>query len=306
MLRTRVLTALVLLAVFLPVTLFAPVGVFAALIGLVITFAAWEWARLLGLSSRGTVLYAAVTAMALLLSTRLFYTSTTGFYKAAAIFWIVGAPYMLLRKPTLVRGAWRAFLLVAGVVLLIACWYALRAARVEGVAFVLSLMLVVWCADIGAYFAGKAFGRHKLAIAISPGKTWEGAIGGWLLVMVLALAAMVAGAAGVSAGASAGGLVGTSVGASVGMSAGTTTGTFAPTLFSVYASTAGMLRALIGITLLVVFSVVGDLFESLLKRQAGVKDSSGLLPGHGGVLDRIDALLPVLPLAMLLIGPSAG
>jgi len=295
MLRTRVLTALVLLAVFLPITLFAPVGVFAALIGLVITFAAWEWARLLGLSSRGTVLYAAVTAMALLLSTRLFFTGTTGLYKAAAIFWIVAVPYMLLRKPTLARGAWRAFLLVAGVVLLIACWYALRAARVEGVAFVLSLLLVVWCADVGAYFAGKAFGRHKLAIAISPGKTWEGAIGGWLLVMVLALGAMVVGT---SAGASAGALGGASAGASP--------GTFAPTLFSVYASTSGMLRALIGITLLVAFSVVGDLFESLLKRQAGVKDSSGLLPGHGGVLDRIDALLPVLPLAMLLIGPSAG
>jgi phosphatidate cytidylyltransferase len=287
MLRTRVLTALVLLAVFLPVTLFAPVGVFGALIGLVVTFAAWEWGRLLGLSSRGTVLYAAVTAMALLLSTRLFFTSTTGFYKAAAIFWIVAAPYMLLRKPTLARGAWRAFLMVAGVVLLIACWYALRAARVEGVAFVLSLMLVVWCADVGAYFSGKAFGRHKLAIAISPGKTWEGAIGGWLLVMALAVAAMVAGT-------------------SMSTSGGISTGTFAPTLFSVYASREGMLRALIGITLLVVFSVVGDLFESLLKRQAGVKDSSGLLPGHGGVLDRIDALLPVLPLAMLLLGPSAG
>ena len=299
MLRTRVLTALVLLAVFLPVTLFAPVGVFGALIGLVITFAAWEWARLLGLSSRSTVLYAAVTAMALLLSTRLFFTSTTGFYKAAAIFWIVAAPYMLLRKPTLARGAWRAFLLVAGVVLLIACWYALRAARVEGVAFVLSLMLVVWCADVGAYFCGKAFGRHKLAITISPGKTWEGAIGGWLLVMVLALVAM-------AVGASVGTSVGASVGTSMSTSTGTSTATFAPTLFSVYASTEGMLRALIGITLLVVFSVVGDLFESLLKRQAGVKDSSGLLPGHGGVLDRIDALLPVLPLAMLLIGPGAG
>ncbi len=243
MLRTRVLTALVLLAVFLPITLFAPVGVFGALIGLVVTFAAWEWARLLGLSSRGTVLYAAVTAMALLLSTRLFFTSTTGFYKAAAIFWIVAAPYMLLRKPTLARGAWRGFLLVAGVVLLIACWYALRAARVEGVAFVLSLLLVVWCADVGAYFAGKAFGRHKLAIAISPGKTWEGAIGGWLLVMLLALTAM---AVGTSAGASAG--------VSVGAAAGTATAAFAPTLFSVYASTDGMLRALIGITLLVVFS----------------------------------------------------
>jgi phosphatidate cytidylyltransferase len=270
MLKTRVLTALILLAVFLPITLFAPIGAFGALIGFVMTFAAWEWGRLLELRARSAVLYAGLTAIALLL-THLIFASATGFYKASAIFWVVAAPYLLLRKPALARGAWRSFLLAAGVVLLIACWYALVAARIKGVAFVLSLLLVVWCADIGAYFAGKAFGRHKLALSISPGKTWEGAIGGWLLVMALALAAILSGA-------------------------------FAPTLFSVYARTEGVVRALIGVAVLVAFSIVGDLFESLLKRQAGVKDSSGLLPGHGGVLDRIDALVPVLPLAMLLLG----
>jgi phosphatidate cytidylyltransferase len=270
MLKTRVLTALALLAVFLPITLFAPVAAFGALIGFVVIFAAWEWARLLKLSPRATLFYAAVVAFALLLSTRVWFASTAGFFEASAIFWVVAAPYVLLRKPTLASGAWRNLLLVAGVVLLLACWYALVDARSRGIAFVLSLLLVVWCADIGAYFAGKAFGRHKLAVTISPGKTWEGALGGWLLVMVLAVAAIASGA-------------------------------WAPTLFSAYAVQGGVVRALIGVTLLVVLSVVGDLFESLLKRQAGVKDSSGLLPGHGGVLDRIDALLPVLPLAMLLL-----
>jgi phosphatidate cytidylyltransferase len=130
---------------------------------------------------------------------------------------------------------------------------------------------VVWLADIGAYFAGKAFGKHKLAPAISPGKTWEGAAGGWLAVIVVAGAAVA-------------------------------THALAPTLYSDLVLRLGTPRAFVALTLLVAFSVVGDLFESMLKRQAGVKDSSGLLPGHGGVLDRIDALLPVLPLAMLLLG----
>jgi phosphatidate cytidylyltransferase len=131
-------------------------------------------------------------------------------------------------------------------------------------------MLVVWLADIGAYFAGKAFGRHKLAPAISPGKTWEGAIGGWLAVLIVAAVAFALHA-------------------------------FEPTLYSALLEHLGAARTLVTLTILVVFSVIGDLFESMLKRQAGVKDSSGLLPGHGGVLDRIDALLPVLPLAMLLL-----
>jgi phosphatidate cytidylyltransferase len=152
-----------------------------------------------------------------------------------------------------------------------ACWHALVAARTVGVAFVLSLLLVVWLADIGAYFAGKALGRHKLAPSISPGKTWEGAIGGWVAVIVIG---SIAAASQV----------------------------FAPTLFTAYVEHRGWLKALVALTVLVAFSVIGDLFESLLKRQAGVKDSSGLLPGHGGVLDRIDALLPVLPIALLLVG----
>ncbi|WP_321876522.1 phosphatidate cytidylyltransferase [Paraburkholderia bannensis] len=269
MLKTRVITAIVLLAVFLPVTLFAPVAAFGALIGLVVVFAAWEWARLLKAGKVGSIVYAAIAAVLVFASTRL--ESARPLYQAAGIFWLVAGPYVLARKPVLAAGAWRAFLLAAGFILFAACWHALVAARALGVGFVLSLLLVVWLADIGAYFSGKAFGKHKLAPAISPGKTWEGAVGGWAAVMVVSVAALVLQA-------------------------------FEPTLYSALAAQLGVGRALFVLTVLVAFSVIGDLFESMLKRQAGVKDSSGLLPGHGGVLDRIDALLPVLPLAMLLLG----
>ncbi|MGF6753971.1 phosphatidate cytidylyltransferase [Paraburkholderia sp. GAS334] len=273
MLKTRVITAIVLLAVFLPVTLFAPVGAFGALIAFVVVFAAWEWARLLKLGGAGPVVYALIAAAVLVASTK----PGTGveqyrpLFQAASVFWVLVGPFVLLRKPTLAQGAWRGFLLIAGLLVFVACWHALVAARMAGVPFVLSLLLVVWLADIGAYFSGKAFGRHKLAPAISPGKTWEGAVGGWIAVLVVAIVAVA-------------------------------TYAFEPTLYSALLERLGAPRALIALTVLVVFSVVGDLFESMLKRQAGVKDSSGLLPGHGGVLDRIDALLPVLPLAMLLLG----
>jgi phosphatidate cytidylyltransferase len=269
MLKTRVLTAIVLLAVFLPVTLFAPVAAFGLLIRVVVVFAAWEWARLLKTGETGSIVYAAVAAAVVILSAHL--EAPRALFQAAGVFWIVGGPYVLLRKPTLASGAWRVFLLAAGLVIFAACWHALVAAREAGVAFVLSLLIVVWLADIGAYFAGKAFGRRKLAPAISPGKTWEGAAGGWLVVMIVSIAAILLHA-------------------------------FEPTLFSALAAHLGLGRTLFVLTVLVAFSVVGDLFESMLKRQAGVKDSSGLLPGHGGVLDRIDALLPVLPLAMLMLG----
>ncbi|EDT41610.1 phosphatidate cytidylyltransferase [Burkholderia ambifaria] len=273
MLKTRVITAVVMLAVLLPVTLFAPLTAFGALIGVVLVFAAWEWARLLKLGATGSVVYAIVAAAALAATAPLGVgaSSSRPLFMAAGVFWLLVGPFSLRRKPELAGGVWRAFLLAAGLVVFAACWHALVAARADGVPFVLSLLLVVWLADIGAYFAGKAFGKRKLAITISPGKSWEGAIGGWFAVMVVAGVAMAA-------------------------------HWFEPTLFSAFAARYGMPGAWAALTLLVAYSVIGDLFESLLKRQAGVKDSSGLLPGHGGVLDRVDALLPVLPLAMLLLG----
>ncbi|MBJ9682527.1 MULTISPECIES: phosphatidate cytidylyltransferase [Burkholderia] len=273
MLKTRVITAIAMLAVLLPVTLYAPLAAFGALIAVVLVFAAWEWARLLKLPGAGPVVYAVVAALALAATAPLGIDAAASrpLFAAAGVFWLLAGPFALRRKPELAGRVWRPFLLATGLVIFAACWHALVAARAQGVPFVLSLLLVVWLADIGAYFAGKAFGKRKLAVTISPGKSWEGAVGGWLAVMVVSGIAMAA-------------------------------HRFEPTLFFAYAMRYGMAGAWAALTLLVVYSVIGDLFESLLKRQAGVKDSSGLLPGHGGVLDRVDALLPVLPLAMLLLG----
>jgi phosphatidate cytidylyltransferase len=195
---------------------------------------------------------------------------------AATVFWCVGSALLLSGGASLwVRVPVEAKWLV-GVVGLGVAWLAVNQARVVGINFLLSTLALVWVADIAAYFSGRSFGgkvfSRKLAPSISPGKTWEGAIGG--MIGVLALAALWR-----------------ELDASFQMSEAslfTRLGTFGQSYF-------------IGALLLLgVMSVVGDLVESLFKRAAGVKDSSGLLPGHGGVLDRIDALLPVLPIAMYL------
>jgi phosphatidate cytidylyltransferase len=149
-------------------------------------------------------------------------------------------------------------------------WFALIALYRHGALYLFSTLAVVWIADIAAYFAGRAFGKRKLAPHISPGKTWAGA----------------------------GGAVGTVVLAGWGVWAAWPQGD----LFSNGLFARSPQLAVITLALLVAISIVGDLFESLLKRHAGVKDSSRLLPGHGGVLDRIDALLPVLPAAVLIEG----
>ena len=133
----------------------------------------------------------------------------------------------------------------------------------------LSVLMIVWLADIGAYFAGRAFGKHKLAPSISPGKTWEGVIGGVAAVLLVAFCVIC----------------------------------FSPwqtTLAAKILEKYGWVAMICGLVALVALSILGDLLESKLKRRAGIKDSSQLLPGHGGVLDRIDSLIPVLPLALLL------
>jgi phosphatidate cytidylyltransferase len=176
----------------------------------------------------------------------------------------------------------KALRLVAGLVALWLAWLAVAQARVAGINFLLSVLLLVWVADIFAYFAGRTFGgrfsKGKLAPSISPGKSWEGVWGGMAGVVALSLAWVYAGSA-----------------------AGGTGFWGEATLYSRLVANHGLLVMLLAVIFLAAMSVVGDLVESLIKRSAGVKDSSGLLPGHGGVLDRVDALLPTLPLAMMLV-----
>ena len=165
---------------------------------------------------------------------------------------------------------------VGGLVLLCVSWLALVQSRQVGINFLLSVMALVWVSDISAYFAGRAFGgrwiARKLAVTISPGKTWEGVAGALLGVTLMAL---------------------------VWIYADSLTPGMSRSIFSLIAEQWGLMGLLV-LGLLVAAGVVGDLLESLFKRAAGVKDSSGLLPGHGGVLDRVDALLPVVPMALWL------
>ncbi|WP_439587454.1 phosphatidate cytidylyltransferase [Hydrogenophaga sp.] len=271
MLKQRVITALLLLAVLLPALFYPSIEPFAALTLLLIGAASWEWARLNGCGPR--LALAVGLGMGFLMALVWF---AGGLTTALRPLWLaVGALWVLLAVAMLGRGVagwstWPASLRLWGGLVLIACaWLALVQARVVGLGFLLSVLLLVWMADIAAYFGGKALGRRKLAPTISPGKSWEGAISGLVGVLLLAAAWLWADGQG----------------------------------DSLYARlwALGPALAVLSLVFLCAMSVVGDLVESLVKRSAGVKDSSALLPGHGGVLDRVDALLPVLPLTMMLI-----
>lgn len=269
MLLTRVITALCLLLLILPILFLAPPMALAGLMAVIVALAGWEFGRLLGLRGPGPWVYGVACVLVMI-----------GWHDVPArnaMVWLLGASMLawVVVLALLARGVRKitpGFAVIAGLIGLVvlpAFGHAALVLRTFGVGVLLSAAVLVWAADIGAYFVGKAIGRRKLAPTISPGKSWEGAVGGWLFAMAVALALAA-------------------------------THAFAPTWFARIADRAGLLTVAVLTTLMVVASVVGDLFESLLKRQVGKKDSSRLLPGHGGVLDRIDALLPVLPMAALL------
>lgn len=274
MLKQRIITALLLLAVLLPALFHSDPQPFCLLTLLLIVAGGWEWARLNGLA------FAAALVCGLGLGALLglawwqigLERSLPWLWQMTGIFWLVAAP-LLLRAGV---AGWprvpQALRLWLGLALIGLAWWAMAQARVQGVALLLSIMALVWTADIAAYFGGRAFGRRKLAPTISPGKSWAGVYSGAAGVLVLALCWTWAEQRYGTPGASLYGR-----------------------LWAM-----GPLPALLGLLLLTAMSVCGDLIESLVKRSAGVKDSSQLLPGHGGVLDRVDALLPVLPLGMML------
>ncbi len=276
MLKARVLTALALLAIFLPVLWFAPLIWLGVLMAVVITLAAWEWWRLLfPQNPKRAVSYAGLCLLSL--SAWFMYAGMQAIQVLlwfTLAFWLLVVPVLMSRALDLNMQFWRWPLAIAGLFILPACWFALMHLRAISMTLFLSVLVLVWAADIGAYFAGKTFGKHKLAIRLSPGKSIEGAIGGCLLVLLIAI---------------------------LGSSYFSDFELFQHNFFDLIQGKLGWAGMLALTVLLVAMSIQGDLFESQLKRIAGVKDSSALLPGHGGFLDRIDALLPVLPLAGLIV-----
>ncbi len=272
MLATRIVTALVLVTGVLAALFLLPSWAWGAVSLAGIMVAAGEWANLAGYGRPAWALFVGGT---LLIGVNLLFSPLADFDAGwpdgvvlavcgpATLFWMLVAPAWL-------RGQWKPssplLVAVVGWLLLVAAWVAVVELQARSPWLALAAMAIVWVADVAAYFTGRAFGRRKLAPSISPGKTWEGVYGALAAVVVYAVALMpLASRAG-----------------------------YAHEI-SPLAAAAWLLLALV----LAALSVIGDLFESLQKRHAGVKDSGTLLPGHGGVLDRIDALLAALPLAAL-------
>lgn len=271
MLKTRIITALVLLGVLIPILYSGSMLLFSIVATLFFGAAMWECQRLF--KKPAPVLMALVwSALFLYLSLSNVAPSRPDFPALLALcvlFWGVrlvpalgfGLPPMAGLSNGVLSGIYG--------VAVFGCFVAMVTLFSHSPVFLLSVMAMVWIADVGAYFSGKAFGKRKLAPSISPGKSWEGAIGGWLALL----------------------LIGAVTAAS---------GSLPDTFPSKVLALAGWSGLILALTVVSMASVVGDLFESLLKRRAGMKDSSSLLPGHGGVLDRIDALIPVLPIAALI------
>jgi phosphatidate cytidylyltransferase len=279
MLKQRVITALILLALLLPALFATNPWPFMGLTVVLIAAGAWEWGRLNAVPPWMAWAGAVLCLMACALAERMGWVQQT----PPPVWLLAGAVWVLLGGWMIQRGVpgwklWpRSLRWLGGLMLLALAWLAMAQAHQRGVNFLLSVLVLVWAADVFAYFFGRAFGgrwiKTKLAASISPGKSWEGVLGGMLGVLVVATAWVA-----------------------FDRHWALTDVSFYSLLFA-----QGGWVALPALLFMSAMSVVGDLVESLVKRSAGMKDSSGLLPGHGGVLDRVDALLPALPLAMMLV-----
>lgn len=264
MLKQRIITAVLLAALFLTTLFFASPWIFVLFVVSILAVSAWEWANLCGLTSQvGRVAYAlsflVLSALCWWCIYQFEWFSAKSLLVAAlcwwaiALLWVQGYPSsaVLWRAP-IVRMLMGACVLVPAVI----GTYELRF-HSQGVVWVIAVVAVVAAADSGAYFTGRAFGRTKLSPSVSPGKSWEGVAGGALLVSLLAV------------------------------------------VFALVWSKLTIQQCLIVAVSTGLVSVLGDLLESMLKRHRGIKDSSQLLPGHGGVLDRVDGLVAAIPVFAL-------
>ncbi len=269
-LQQRLLTAAVLAPLFLGAILWLPTLYVMVLFALVVAQGGWEWSALIGMRAGSQrALYVAALLIVLLMVARLLQTPglLQGLLVLATAWWVAALNW--IRRSEAAGGMADATaqgvswpLALAGFLVLVPVWAALVVLHGNGSAGVwllLTLMGIVWGADSGAYFAGRRWGRRKLAPHISPGKTWEGVSGGVATAVLIALLA-------------------------------------AWLMDFAWASMPGF--ALLAVVT-ALFSIVGDLLESLLKRRRGVKDSGALLPGHGGILDRIDSLTAAAPVYTL-------
>jgi phosphatidate cytidylyltransferase len=285
MLAHRVASALVLLAALIAALMSSSPWPWMAMITLMTAAANWEWARLTGYAAPATYAMAAVFVLGV--AATMFLIGGQQLATQHVVWWMLSATWVVMGCLVLSRGVsgwtqWpQALRMVIGFLALLAVWWALVLCAADSLNFLMSVLMVVWVSDVAAYFGGKSlggkvFGARKLAPSISPGKTWEGAVSGALGALLLAWV----------------------------WTRWVDSSSFVdgPSLFSRLVASHGWVVMWLAVLLLVIMGIVGDLFESMVKRAAGAKDSSRLLPGHGGVLDRVDALLPVVPMAWTFAG----
>lgn len=262
-LKQRIITAIVLVPVVVWCIFLAPgAWAFRAFAAAIVGVAAWEWAAMMGWKQAGSRAAYALLVLALLAALQ-FVPLAPAFHKlvyaVAVLFWLMA--HRLVRAYPEGADGWSdaPVLFALGLVLLVPAWLGLVTLHGQSAAWLMYLLILVWGADTGAYFAGRAFGKTKLAPAVSPGKTLEGFLGGIALTMAIAVGV------------------------------------------ALYAGFGGQrFWAFMGLSLLTVLaSVLGDLFESMVKRRAGIKDSGTIFPGHGGALDRIDSLTAAAPVFAL-------
>lgn len=285
MLKQRVITAIILLIVLIGAYMAGPV-VLSGVMAIGFTVALWEWLKLAGINTKASALVAAVLGIGMSSLTYFAYqeiasgmegsAALLGNLSSAFIYYILFITLLWIGISIRVFFARHTGMKVAPVMVALSGIFFVPAAWLSfvgmyatfGISMILSLLVIVWVADIMAYFTGMAFGKHRMSPAISPKKSWEGAAGGMLSVILLGYAAAYF-MSGVD------------------------------TIPSVVINACGAGVWAVVAFFLVVLSIIGDLYESALKRQAGIKDSSNLLPGHGGFYDRMDALMPTLPAGFL-------
>jgi phosphatidate cytidylyltransferase len=258
MLKTRLITSLLLVTALVASLVYLPPIYWYMMMLSIVSIGAWEWAGMAHFKKPSKFIYASLILIPGLLI--VFYKPqilpTLIFWGVlvATIFWLVIAPVILITKMQIKN---RMIFSIIGFAVILPFGLSMIALKEINPLLLLLFMVAVWIADSAAFFAGKRFGKHKLAPMISPGKTWEGVIGAWVAVSI-----------------------------------------YGVLLCYLTKQNYWFILVLWGVTVL---SIMGDLLESLFKRQAGVKDSGVLLPGHGGVLDRIDGLTSSMPLVTFLI-----
>lgn len=260
----RILTAVVLIPVVLWIVLFSPEQVFVIALGLIVLIAGYEWAALSGIKSPIKQCFLAVILLAIAFTVNALSATFLQQLMSVSLFFWLGLTLLIIALPSYLLTMklsvpLMTLLGLAVINMIFISLYQLRFGFEQGPELLMYLLLLIWITDSGAYFAGRALGRHKLSPLISPGKSIEGVVGGLMSCLIFSF--------------------------------------FAASYFAVNGRTFFMLMSLF----VAFISVYGDLFESLIKRRAKVKDSGNILPGHGGMLDRIDSLVAAGPVFLLSI-----